>query len=537
MTQICLGDEAVAISAIDAGIDAAFGYPGTPSTEIMEYLIREQGEGSFCAQWCTNEKTALEAALGVSFAGKRSIVTMKHVGLNVAADPFLNAALVDIKGGLVIAVADDPGMHSSQSEQDSRFYADFALIPAFEPRNAQQAYDMTREAFEISEKFHVIVILRLVTRLSHARSTIETLEPRPKNALSKVKGNDWLLLPAISRRLYDTLLAKQHDLLDWSENNDANLLDLDECNDDFAVITGGLGGNYYEENLSDYIAANKAKPAHLHIGCYPIPREKIRRIYENASRILIIEEGQPLLESKIRGILPSFAKIDGKLNGFLPKSGELNADIVRSALNLPPLPVSDVELPNIPPRPPQLCQGCPHHDSYTALKMALSSYKQDEISVHGDIGCYALGAAPPLSAVESIICMGASIGMARGAAIAGLKTVSVIGDSTFLHSGITALIDCVASHSNSTIVILDNSTVAMTGCQDTILEAGRIEKIAAALGVEAEHLAVLETKPTLVEENAERLKKEIAYSGVSVVIFKRECLEAARRRRKSKGQL
>jgi indolepyruvate ferredoxin oxidoreductase alpha subunit len=271
-----LGDEAAALGAVHAGLSAAYGYPGTPSTEILEYLIAAtakaaagsakaaaaaaradgispDGPEPFRASWCANEKTALEAALGTSFAGRRALVTMKHVGLNVAADPFINGSLLGIRGGLVIAVADDPGMHSSQNEQDSRFYAGFAMIPCLEPRNQQEAYDMTREAFDISESFGVPVMLRLTTRLSHARSTVETREERGQNPAAK--GEDktrWMLLPVYARRNYANLIEKQKGILRWSASHPANKLELEadpagERDLGFAVITSGLGGNYYEE--------------------------------------------------------------------------------------------------------------------------------------------------------------------------------------------------------------------------------------------------------------------------------------------------
>jgi indolepyruvate ferredoxin oxidoreductase alpha subunit len=339
--QALLGDEAAALGAIHAGLSAAYGYPGTPSTEIMEYLIdRAEAGDAFRASWCVNEKTALEAALGVSFAGKRTLVTMKHVGLNVAADPFMNGALLGIKGGLVIAVADDPGMHSSQNEQDSRYYAAFALVPCLEPRNQQEAYDMTREAFDVSERFHVPVILRLATRLSHARSAVTAAAARPQNPLSKADDKTrWMLLPGYARRNYLSLIEKQDDMLEWSGEHRTNRLELDGADKSLAVITAGLGGNYYEENLEDFAASRGGKvPARLHIGAYPLPVRLIRRLCEDAERVIIIEEGQPFIEEKLRGILPPELGITGKLDGTVNRSGELDPDTVRRGLGLPPRP-------------------------------------------------------------------------------------------------------------------------------------------------------------------------------------------------------
>ncbi|MDR1587323.1 MAG: hypothetical protein LBS57_07710, partial [Treponema sp.] len=556
-TYALLGDEAVALGAIHAGISAAYGYPGTPSTEILEYLIAEsegrafsageKPDGSrtpdtsaqsvfvarwcsrtpdtsaqsvFIARWCSNEKTALEAALGVSFAGRRAIVTMKHVGLNVASDPFINGALLGIKGGLVVAVADDPGMHSSQNEQDSRFYAAFALIPCLEPRNQQEAYDMTREAFEISERFHVPVMLRLATRLSHARAAIRAGAPGQQNPVEKTEDKTrWMLLPAYARRNYGALIEKQKNIQAWSASHPANRLELSgpdaadggnaaagtsrggdsggTAKNGFAVITSGLGGNYYEENLVDLAALRGGRaPARLHIGAYPLPVELIRQLCASSEKVLVIEEGQPFIEERLRGLLPAPAAIAGKLAGFdggpgpLVRQGELDPDNVRRALGLAPRPnaldaagggqaagngqAGGLNLAELPGRPPQLCAGCPHGDSYETIKKAAAELDprpgHPDLAILSDIGCYSLGAAPPWSVPESIVCMGASVGMAKGAADAGIKySLGVIGDSTFLHSGITGLIDAAAADIPMTLIILDNSIVAMTGCQPTII--------------------------------------------------------------------
>jgi len=528
-----LGDEAVALGAIHAGISAAYGYPGTPSTEILQYLIDESGKNGTVARWCSNEKTALEAALGVSFAGRRSIVTMKHVGLNVAADPFINAALLKIKGGLVIAVADDPGMHSSQNEQDSRFYANFAMVPCLEPRSQQEAYDMVREAFDVSECFNIPVMLRLVTRLAHARAGVVIANKKPQNKIAKTDEKDhWMLLPAFARKNYSTLLGKRAIFEEWSFQHPVNKLTGSKS--DLGIITSGVGCNYYEENLKDLIDARKKHgkkaPLHLHIGAYPLPEKKIRSLCEAVSEVLVIEEGQPFIAEKLYGIAGT------SVNPVI-QCGELDPDNVREALGLPPRKALNVKTIELPPRPPQLCQGCPHTDSYEAINKAVAALDarpgHPDVAVNSDIGCYSLGAAPPLSAVESIVCMGACIGMAKGASEAGLKyTLAVIGDSTFIHSGITALIDAVSSDTPTTVIILDNSSVAMTGCQPTIVPSEKLVSLILGCGVKPERLLQLEAKKQLIEENAVKLKAEIEYRGLSVVIFKRECLEALRKNRK-----
>lgn len=556
--MVLLGDEAFALGTLHAGLSAGFGYPGTPSTEIMEYLIdnyernRANDANTPVAQWCSNEKTALEAALGVSFAGRRAVVTMKHVGLNVAADPFMNAALCGIKGGLIIAVADDPSMHSSQGEQDSRFYADFAMVPCFEPTTQQEAYEMAFEAFDVSEKYHVPVIMRFVTRLSHSRAVIHADESkiRPQNKLEKADRKEWMLLPALARKNYERMIAKQDELVAYTTASKRNPLVLNPKRKDLAIVTGGLGRNYFLENLEDYKAFCEKKfpglgiPSTLHIGTLPLPLDSLKKLADTAETILVIEEGQPFLEKQLRGVLPQNTKVVGKFTGLLPRAGELNPDLVRKALGLEPNKTALSETAgiadfcaNLPGRPPQLCNGCPHMDSYTSLNNAVAALVEkagkDNVTVNADIGCYALGGTAPLNAAESIVCMGASIGMARGASQAGVKyTFGVIGDSTFLHSGITNLVDCVATKTPVTVVLLDNTIVAMTGCQPTMLPSSQFEPLIKGLGVEPEHIRVLATNPANREANTKVLIEEAEYRGVSVVIMVRECLEAFRIRNK-----
>ena len=534
-----LGDEAIALGAIHSGISAAYGYPGTPSTEILQYLINEYKKGGPVARWCSNEKTALEAGLGVSFAGRRSIVTMKHVGLNVASDPFINAALLGIKGGLVVAVADDPGMHSSQDEQDSRFYAAFAMVPCLEPRSQQEAYTMTREAFDLSERFQIPVMLRLSTRLAHARAGIMPQEAAAQKPVSKAMEKDrWILIPSFARKNYALLIEKQKALQEWSAAHPANKLELPEKNAagkyDLAVITAGLGGNYYEENLHDFLALRKkqgkAAPSHLHIGAYPLPEKKIRKLYEEAEEVLIIEEGQPFIAQKVFGIVGASMKP-------VIQAGELDPDNVRQALGLPPRKGIKLDTTQLALRSPVLCQGCPHIDSYEALNKAVKALDprpdHPDVGINSDIGCYSLGASPPFNAIESIVCMGACVGMAKGAADTGLKyAIAVIGDSTFIHGGIPALIDAVDANVTMTLIILDNSSVAMTGCQPTILPSGKLKGLLTGCGVKPERILELEAKPNLSDENASKLKAEIEQKGVSVVIFRRECLEAFRKNKK-----
>jgi len=523
---VVLGDEAVALGAVHGGVSSCYGYPGTPSTEIMEYLLEYSAEkGHPFATWSSNEKTALEEALGTSFAGKRAIVTMKHVGLNVAADAFMNGALLDIRGGLVIVVADDPGMHSSQNEQDTRYYADFARVPLLEPVNQQQAYDMTREAFDLSEKMGVPVLLRMVTRLSHSRSAIKTSLSREENPLNKADNrNDWMLLPANARKRWDSLLARQKDMIAYSEESLTNSLKMNESNRKRGVITTGLGYNYYMENSNEL----KDNPSHLHIGVYPVPEGKIRKLAAHVEELIILEEGYPYVERLIAGLLPRDLVIKGKMDNIVPLQGELTPDNVRPALGLSPRDSETSSSMVLPGRPPQLCAGCPHGDTYKVIKEVQAEL--DESTVTSDIGCYALGALPPLGVPETIICMGASITSAKGASEAGLKNVmAVIGDSTFLHSGLTGLVDCVSSNTDVTIIIVDNETTAMTGGQTTILPSSRLEGVVKGIMKEPDHVITIPAHRKSHEENKEVLRKELAHKGVSVIIAVRECIETARK--------
>ena len=527
--EVLLGDEAVALGAIHAGITAAYAYPGTPATEILEYILRYKDlHGKPHASWCANEKTALEGALGVSFAGRRALVAMKHVGLNVAADPFINSAIVSIHGGVVLAVADDPGMHSSQNEQDTRYFVDFARVMCLEPANQQEAYHMTMEAFDISERFDIPVVVRMVTRLAHSRAVVETGEGRPENPISKVPvPSSWILLPSNARRQWRALLDRQGSMLEYSENSPHNVLTLAKGRSRLGVITTGIARNYYMESLEDLAE----KPSHLHIGAYPLPVKKIRALVDASDRVLILEEGYPYLERTLRGIMPLPVEILGKVDGYIPVDGELNPDIVRKALGLESREGITVAGLTLPGRPPQLCQGCPHGDAYGAIKKALAGFT-DKI-VTSDIGCYTLGALPPYSAIESCVCMGASVGMAKGAAEAGFyPVVAVIGDSTFLHSGVTPLMDAVSANANMTLIILDNETVAMTGTQPTVLPSSRLQTLILGLGLDPDHFHIIDAHPKKAEENTQIIRREIEHKGLSVIVAVRTCLEEARKKKK-----
>ncbi|HUW71328.1 MAG TPA: thiamine pyrophosphate-dependent enzyme [bacterium] len=551
--HVLLGDEAVGLGALHAGASFAYGYPGTPSTEIIEYMqsvlatAKKAGpaqgsEQAPRAEWCSNEKTAFEAAIGASTVNRRALVTMKHVGLNVAADPFMNATLVNIQGGVVVAVGDDPGMHSSQNEQDSRYFADFAKIPCLEPHDQQEAYAMTRQAFDISERFHVPVLLKLVTRLSHSRAVVRPSEPRPANPLHKFSGHDdFMVLPATSRKNYIKHLKLMEEIERFSDASEFNVLTLADTRASieerkarpFAVITTGLGKNYYDENKTDLGFV----PDHLHIGMYPLPMDKIRKLAEGASRVICIEEGYPYVERLLKGIMPQPLVVSGKLDDTVVSSGELNPDNVRAALGLPPMGTNMAATSlKLPDRPPQLCQGCPHADTFIALKEALAAFPQSLVT--SDIGCYSLGFLPPHQVIETALCMGASITMGRGAAESGMHpVVAVLGDSTFMHSGLTGLTDIISARIPMTVIILDNYTTGMTGGQDTIVGSAGLKSAVLGLGVEPEHCVEIVPLAKFKDQNATAIKRELDYQGVSVIIAKRECIQTLKRRNSKKAEV
>lgn len=528
---LLLGDEAIAQAAIDAGLSGIYAYPGTPSTEITEFVqkSKQAKEGQIISRWATNEKTAMEAAIGMSYAGKRAMVCMKHVGLNVAADAFVNSAITGANGGLVIVAADDPSMHSSQNEQDSRFYGKFAQIPVFEPANQQEAYDMVHYAFDMSESLMVPVLMRITTRLAHSRAdVVRNAESRKQNDLKlPARMTQFVLLPSIARGNYKTLLGNQSTFEQMAVESGFNHYD-NQGDKKLGIICTGIAINYLKENFEN----GKVPYPVLKVCQYPAPKAMIESIYDDCDELLILEEGYPVLEERLRGILDRGKTIHGRMSGAIPFDGELNPIIVRKALGLD-IPEKR-EVPDVVVnRPPALCPGCPHTDSYLAINEVLDSYSKGR--VFSDIGCYTLGALPPLSAINSCVDMGASITMAKGAADAGIvPAVSVIGDSTFTHSGITGLIDCVNSKSPVTIFILDNDTTAMTGGQESSATGGRIEDICEGVGVEPEHIRVIRPLKKFHDENVKIVREELEYKGVSVIIPRRECIVVLDQRMRAK---
>lgn len=529
---LLLGDEAIAQGALDAGISGVYAYPGTPSTEITEYIqsSKQAQANNVRSKWSANEKTAMESAIGMSYAGKRALVCMKHVGLNVAADAFMNSAITGVNGGLVVLSADDPSMHSSQNEQDSRYYGKFAQIPTLEPSNQQEAYDMTIYAFHISEKYGVPVLLRVTTRLAHSRSGVVRSTERPQNKM-KLPDNpkQYILLPAIARKQYNSLLSKQDAMRDDAANSGFTLY-MDGENKKIGIIACGIAYNYLIENFENHQVPYPV----LKVCQYPVPLDMMRKLYNEVDEVLMLEEGYPILEELMRGLLNEGKKVKGRLDGSLPRAGELNPNLVGKALGFHIQGGFDSP-EKLAGRPPKLCEGCSHWDSFHALNEVMENYTKG--SVFSDIGCYTLSALEPLESIYSCVDMGASITMAIGAADAGLvPSVAAIGDSTFTHSGMTGLLDAVLFKSPITVLIMDNSTTGMTGGQ-TSSAFGRVEDIVRGIGVEEEHIRIIKPLRRVHEENVNIFKEELEYDGVSVIIARRECIQTQGRRMKEIARL
>ncbi len=520
MKQLLLGDEAIAQGAIDAGLSAVYAYPGTPSTEITEYI---QAHTELPSRWCTNEKTAMEAALGMAYAGKRALVCMKHVGMNVAADAFVNSAITGVNGGLVVLAADDPSMHSSQNEQDSRFYGKFALVPIFEPSTQQEAYDMMSQAFDLSERTKLPVLMRVVTRLAHSRASVETGERRAENALNPDgERTHWVLLPGNAKRQYASLIEKQALLLAESERR-ATLLNAGSQPAPMCVVACGIAANYVQESETSLPI--------IKVNQYPLPEAKIKALAKQCQSLIVVEDGQPFAEELVRAMVGEGYPVKGRLTGDLPRTGELTPDNVAKALGEAKTEEQPFAVPQIVmPRPPALCVGCGHRSVYEALRKVVD--ETPTARVFGDIGCYTLGALPPFRAIDSCVDMGASITMAKGAADAGIHpAIAVIGDSTFTHSGMTGLLDAVNAKAAITVIISDNLTTAMTGGQDSA-GTNRFEAICLGLGVEPEHVRVVTPLPKHMAEIEQTLREEFEYQGPSVIIPRRECIQTLSRKKK-----
>ncbi|MCR4433922.1 MAG: thiamine pyrophosphate-dependent enzyme [Caldiserica bacterium] len=513
--KILTGDEAVAWGAIHAGITISTAYPGTPASEIQE-TIASSGTGTKYV-WAVNEKVAYENALGASYANQRALISMKHIGLNVAADPFINSTFTGVNGGLVLAVGDDPSMYSSQNEQDSRFYAQFAKTFSMEPSDPQEAYEMTMEAFEISERLRLPVLLRLVTRLCYGESPVHLKENgKGKNELKLEKDvRRWVVVPSHARMLHKSLNEKQKVLEEISENSPFNSMVLKSKKR--GIIASGIAYAHAMEHWDGETSV-------LKIGTYPLPMKMIRKFMDYCGEILVVEEGEPIIEKALAELSP---KVHGKLDGTFPRQWEMTPDLVAKALRLPYSPPTPVE--NLPPRYPTFCPGCGYNFTFKALK------KINPQVITGDIGCYSLAVFPPFEAMDTTVCMGASIGMALGLAYVGVKKpVAVIGDSTFFHAGLPAMVDAVHNNADILVLIMDNELVAMTGGQPTPASADEgktpvtLEQVLTGLGVTFDVLNPYRPEEELLAKFKEMLEKP----GPVVLISRSPCITEAKRRAK-----
>ena len=510
MKALLTGNEAIARGAYEYGVTVATAYPGTPSTEILENVSKYN---EIKAQWSPNEKVAMEVAVGSAIAGARTLVAMKHVGVNVAADPLFTMSYSGVNGGLVLVSADDPGMHSSQNEQDNRHYAKFAKVPMLEPSNSQEAKDYVGLGLEISEQFDAPVLLRCTTRISHSKTLVELGEPLPKSTKTYAKDiKKYVMMPAFARQKRIQLEEKYARLKAYSETTPVNRLEWSDRR--VGIVTSGIAYQYTREVLP--------QASILKLGLtWPLPDALIRSFAAGVDKLYVIEEGEPYLEEHLKSL--GLAVVGKEL---FPAVGELSVKLLAQALHGAQA-TSGKRPASAPVRPPVLCPGCPHRPVFYLLK-------QLKLFVTGDIGCYTLGALPPLDAMDTCICMGASLPMALGFEKAhpelAEKTVAVIGDSTFVHSGITGLIDIVYNRGTSTVLILDNSTTAMTGHQEHPGTGKTIDREpTAALDLEALCKAVgvqrtFVVDPFDMEGLKQAIQREVAAREPSVIIAKRPCV-------------
>ena len=520
MKKIMLGNEAVARGAYEAGIKFVSSYPGTPSTEITEEIAKYP---EVACEWAPNEKCGAEAAIGCSVRGGRAMTCMKHVGMNVCADPLFTASYTGVNGGLVFCVADDPRMHSSQNEQDSRNYARASKVPMFEPSDSEECRTFTKYAFEFSEKYDTPVIIRLHTRVSHSRSVVDTAEPEPAVVKDYVKDPvKYVMMPAYAIGKHVVVEERTEKIIADVEADPegAGLHKIEMRSTSLGIITDGAAYQYVRDALPDASV--------LKLGLvWPLSSKVIKDFAARVDRLVVVEELDPFLETEIKAM---GVECEGK--DLFTLQGEYTARLIKEKLTQEALPESAFDvaaLPSIPGRPPVLCAGCPHKGLFLALKRL-------KVSVTGDIGCYTLGALPPMQAVDTVVCMGASVGMAHGFDKAtdheaSKNTVGVIGDSTFLHSGVTNLMNAVYNDSRITLIILDNSITGMTGHQQNPstgknirLEAApavSLERLCESLGVRPEAIRVVDPVDTFECEKV--IREELDRDVVSVVIARRPC--------------
>lgn len=508
--KILSGNEAVARGAWEAGCHFAAAYPGTPSTEILENIIQYP---EIYTEWSVNEKVALEACAGASFVGARAITAMKHVGLNVAADPMFTIGYTGVTGGFVIVTCDDPGMWSSQNEQDNRHYARHAKIPMLEPSDSNEAKIFTKMAFELSERFDSVFLLRLTTRISHSSGIVELgtrQEVSLKGYTKDIKKR--LVLPAHARVLHQKVEERLKNLADYAEEFPYNRIEWQDKN--LGIISSGIA---YMHAKDVFPEASFLKLSFT----YPLPEKLIRKFARGVKRVLVIEEGDPILEQEIKSL-----GIDVVGKEKIPLCGELDPTVIKKSFKKP-VYMPDISIKEIPERPPVLCPGCPERGVFYIINKL-------KLIATGDIGCYTLGALPPLNAMDTCICMGASVTNAHGMDKAGGKDinkrlVAVIGDSTFFHSGVTGLLNAVYNKGNLNLIILDNLTTAMTGHQPHPgtgklargEEGKRVLPEDVARGCGVEFVRVVD--PTNLKETEQAIKEALNYDGVTVLVFRSLC--------------
>ena len=518
--ELLSGNEAIAQGAWEAGVRIGVAYPGTPSTETMEAFAEKEG---VYAEWCPNEKVAVEVGMGASAAGARVLATMKHVGVNVAADPLFTAAYTGVGGGMVVLAADDPGMHSSQNEQDSRFYALAARIPMLEPADSAEALRFTREAYELSERFDVPFFIRSTVRVSHAKTPVEcgeraevALKPYTKDAAK------WVMMPAFAkpRRLVQD--ERVEALRAWAEECPYNVVEMRDPS--VGIVCAGAAYQYVREACPEASV--------LKLGCtWPVPKRLIERFANEVETLYVVEEASDYLSMTVRSLGIDVSEVPGEA---LPKAGELTPAAIRAAFSFEQ-PAHAAAQPDVPGRPPALCAGCPH-------RLVFKELARMRAIVTGDIGCYTLGALPPLSAMDTCVDMGSSVSMAHGfeLALAGEKhkpVVAVIGDSTFAHSGLSSLINTVYNRGGGTVCVLDNRTTAMTGQQGNPFNGITLqhrptreldlEGIVRALGVED----IRTVNPHDAQAVRTALKEATSYEGFSVIVFRAPCVLVERTRK------
>lgn len=566
--QMIMGNQAIALGALKAGVNLAAGYPGTPSSEIIEFIAKYKEKTQTYVEWSVNEKAAVEVAAGASYAGSRSLVTMKQVGLNVASDPVMCLSYVGVKGGMVIVSADDPGPISSQTEQDTRNFAQYSKLPCFDPSSPEEAFEMVQEAFKLSEKYNTPVLLRPTTRVDHAYESMEMpqlSQSHPKGEFQK-DSKRWVIFPRLSYENHKKIFERNEKILpaelskskfnyieETDKNGENSKINQNNCQkNSLSFAAGGISYSYLKEAL---LILQNENPQNellqnisiLKIGTpYPFPEPLAIDFLKNKNEVIVFEELDPVIEEKLLLTCAKHsisAKITGKLNNFAPHAGELSVDIIKNLIQSKLNISSDTEKNaedkknagknyDLPIRPPVLCAGCPHRGAFYAVKQAMKGKK----TVYcGDIGCYTLGNAAPLDMTDTCLCMGSDITMAQGFFHNenDRYCFSFIGDSTFFASGITGVVNAVYNQSHQTICILDNSTTAMTGHQphpgtgvtmmNQTVEKISIPKILEAIGVSP----VIHVDPFNQKEAVEAVKKASDAPGVSAVIFKSPCISIA----------